>query len=88
MSWPHGPKELNKFPNHLNNIHPNIQFTVEMWSNDHLPFMDIDMYRRPDGSLRYAVYRKTTNTNLYLNAVSHHHHPLSNKHPVLSTLVH
>jgi hypothetical protein len=32
------------------------------------------------------VYRKPTHTNLYLNAGSHHHH-LSNKQAVLSTLV-
>jgi hypothetical protein len=83
--WPHGPKELSDFVNCLNNICPNIQFTMEKL-NHHLPFMDMDIYRRPDGSLGHNVYRKPTHTNLYLNAESHYH-PAS-KHFVLPTLVH
>jgi hypothetical protein len=51
-----------------------------------LPFLDIDIYWRPDGSLGHRVYHKPTHTNLYLNSSSHHHP--SNKHAVLSTLVH
>jgi hypothetical protein len=46
----------------------------------------IDIYRRPDGSLGHRVYRKSTHTNLYLNAASHHYP--SNKQAALSTLVH
>ncbi|PNF22070.1 hypothetical protein B7P43_G09300 [Cryptotermes secundus] len=52
----------------------------------HLPFLDIDIYRRPDGSIGHTVYRKPTYTNLYLNAKSHHHP--SSKQAALSTLVH
>jgi hypothetical protein len=52
----------------------------------HLPFLDINTYRRPDGPRGHRVYRKATHTNLYLNADSHHHP--SNKQAVLSTLVH
>jgi hypothetical protein len=55
-------------------------------SKGHLPFLDLDIYRRSDGSLRHKVYRKPTHANLYLNAKSHHHP--SNKQAVLSTLVH
>jgi hypothetical protein len=47
--------------------------------------MDIDTYRRPDGSLGHRVYRKPTHTNLYLNARSHR--PPSNKQAVLSIVV-
>jgi hypothetical protein len=53
---------------------------------NHLPFLDLDIYRRPAGSLDHNVYRKPTHTNLYLNAKSHHHP--SNKQVVLSTLIH
>jgi hypothetical protein len=35
-------------------------------SEGHLPFLDIDIYKRPDGSLGHTVYRKPTHTNLYL----------------------
>jgi hypothetical protein len=43
--WPHGPEELEGFLDHLNGLHRNIQFTLEM--DGHLPFLDIDIYRRP-----------------------------------------
>jgi hypothetical protein len=49
-------------------------------------FLDLDIYRRSDGSLGHKVYRKPTHTNLYLNSKSHHHP--SNKQAVLSTLIH
>jgi hypothetical protein len=59
---------------------------METESEGHLPFLDLDIYRRPDGSLGHNVYCKPTHTNLYLNAKSHHHP--SNKQVVLSTLIH
>ncbi|XP_033607053.1 uncharacterized protein LOC117282253 [Cryptotermes secundus] len=59
---------------------------METESEEHLPFLDIDIYRRPDGSLGHREYRKPTHTNLYLDARSHHHP--SSKQAALSTLVH
>jgi hypothetical protein len=59
-------------------------FTMEEAMDGHIPFLDIDAYRRPDSSLRHRVYRKRTNTNLYLKATCHHGHP-ANKQAVLST---
>jgi hypothetical protein len=59
---------------------------METEKDGHLTFLDIDIYRKPDGSLGHRVYRKPTHTNLYLHADSHHHP--SNKQAVLSTLVH
>jgi hypothetical protein len=84
--WPHGPHKVKNFPNHLNSIHECIQFAMETESEAYLPFLDIDIYRRPDGSLGHRVYRKATHTNLYLNAGSHH--LPSSKQAILSTLVH
>jgi hypothetical protein len=84
--WPHGHDRLKDFLDHLNGIHQNIQFTMETERDGHLPFLDIDIYRRLDGSLGRRVYRKPTHTNLYLNSSSHHHP--SSRHAVLSTLVH
>jgi hypothetical protein len=45
--WQHGPYKL-KFLHHLNSIHRSIQFTMEIQSEGHLPFLDLDIYRRPD----------------------------------------
>jgi hypothetical protein len=59
---------------------------METESEGQLPFLDFDIYRRPEGSLGHKVYRKPTHTNLFLNAESHHHP--SNKQAVLSTLIH
>jgi hypothetical protein len=59
---------------------------METESEGHLPFLDLDIYRRPDGSPGHKVYRRPTHTNLYHNAKSHHRP--SNKQAVLSTLIH
>jgi hypothetical protein len=75
--WPHGRGKLAEFLDHLNGLHENIKFTMETEKDGHLPFLDIDIYCKPDGSLGHRVYRKPTHTNLYLHANSHHH--LSNK---------
>jgi hypothetical protein len=71
--WPHGSEKLERFLEHLNGLHNNIQFTVEKEKNGHLPLQDIDIYRRTGGSLGHKVYRKPTNTKLYLNPGTHHH---------------
>jgi hypothetical protein len=60
--WQHGQEKLTEFLNHLNGHHNKIQFTME--KEGHLPFLDIDIYRKTDGSRRYKVYRKPTHTNL------------------------
>jgi len=46
---------------------------MEKEEEEHLPFLDIDIYRKTDGSLGHRVYEKPTHTNLYLHWNSHHH---------------
>ena len=76
--WPHGKENLTDFLEHLNGVHKNIQFTMEIEEDGHLPFLDIDIYKKADGSLGHKVYRKPTHTNLYLHQLSQHHP--ANKH--------
>ncbi|XP_071439457.1 uncharacterized protein [Hetaerina americana] len=84
--WPHGTEALTEFLGHMNSVHPNIQFTMETEKNKRLPFLDILIERKRDGSLGHQVYRKPTHTDLYLNGRSHHHP--AQKRGVISTLVH
>jgi hypothetical protein len=84
--WPHGPESLRDLPRHLNSVHQNILFTMETERDGHLPFLETDIYVRPDSTLGHKVYGKPTHTNLYLNS-SFHHHP-SNRHAVFIRLVH
>ena len=50
----------------LSMIHPNIQFTYEAAENYQRPFLDgwID---NTEGIIKRSIYRKPTNTGLYIN---------------------
>jgi hypothetical protein len=82
--WPHRTKKLERLLNHLTGLHRNIQFTMEVEGDGHIPF-DIDIYRRWEGLLCHRVYQKPTHTNLCLDPGSHH--PPSNIQCILETLV-
>ena len=82
--WPYGGVKLTEILNHLSGFYTNIQFTMEK-EEDHLPFLDIDIYRKTDGSLGHRVCRKPAHTNLYLHWSSHHHP--ANKQSVLTSLI-
>jgi hypothetical protein len=42
--WPHGTGKLTKFLTHLNSINKYTQFTMETDEDNHLTFLDIDIY--------------------------------------------
>jgi hypothetical protein len=83
--WPHGKEKLAEFLNHIIGLRHYVQFTMEK-EECHLPFFEIDVYRKTYGSLAHKVYRKPTHTNLYLHENSHHHP--AHKQPVLPSLIH
>ena len=83
--WQHGSDKLSDFLDHLNQQHPRIQFTMETETSDSLPFLDVLISKRVDGSLGHSVYRKPTHTDRYLNARSFH--PPSVKSSVNRTLL-
>jgi hypothetical protein len=80
--WSHDPGKLSEFLKHLNSVHEIIQFTMETERDGQLPFLDIDIYSKPDGSQAHKFYHKPTHANLYLSSNSRHN--LSNKLAVLS----
>lgn len=67
--WSHGEQLLPDFLEYLNNIHPRIQFTMEVEKDKQLPFLDVLVNRNPDGSsdikstgslhIRIVIYTKT-----------------------------
>jgi hypothetical protein len=71
--WPHGEYELQKFLHFLKSIHQNIKFTMDTEKNSSLPFLDVVVNRRPEGSMGHAVYRKPTDTHHCLHAISDQH---------------
>jgi hypothetical protein len=84
VTWPQKPEKLVRFLHHQNCLHRNIQFSMEMERDSHLPFLDKDIYRSLDGTLS-QVYWTPTNTNLCPNPGSDHHP--SNIQAILATLV-
>ncbi|XP_054718629.1 uncharacterized protein LOC129228027 [Uloborus diversus] len=84
--WRHGEEDLQLFLQHLNSIHPSIQFTMEKESNNQLPFFDVLVTKKEDGTLGHQVYRKPTHTDRYLHKKSNHHP--RQKMAVINTLMH
>jgi len=53
--WSHVTEKLERFLDHLNGLHRNILFPMEV-KDGHLVFLDIDTYGILDGSLGHKVY--------------------------------
>lgn len=74
--WPHGMDDLQKFNQHLNNIHKNQVHDGS--TNKRIAIISRHLVmKKQDGSLEHSIYREATRTDLYLHAKSHHH-PLKN----------
>ena len=70
---------------HINSVHPSIQFTHEVKDSEHhLFFLNILLKQEDDGAISMSVYRKPTHTDRYLDFRSHH--PLVDKAAVVRTL--
>ena len=63
---------MDQFLYHLNSQSDHINFAMEIQENNLLPFLDVLITRKNDGSLTHQVYRKKTHTDKYLHASSHH----------------
>ena len=78
---------IQNFQDHINSIDHHIHFTSEDSRPDgSMPFLDILVTPREDGSLSTTVYRKPTHTDLYLQWDSHH--SISSKYSVSGTFHH
>ena len=55
----------------LNNFHESIKFTHEIEVERCLPFLDVQIERNVDGTFSTGVYRKQTDTNIYVHWKAH-----------------
>ena len=59
--------EIDNVINVLNNFHTNIKFTHVCENYNKLAFLDIQVERDAGGSFSRGVYRKDSDTNIYIN---------------------
>ena len=65
---PNKEKEIQQI---LNGFHEKIKFTYENEEEEKIAFLDVSLSRDDDGNLETKVYRKATNTDIYMNWHSH-----------------
>ena len=59
--------EIESVKELLNSFHPDIQFTHEIEADSKISFLDVSVERNLDGTFHTSVYRKKSDTNLYIN---------------------
>ena len=69
----------------LNSYHLNIKFTYELELDNKLAFLDVCVTRINKSKIETSVYRRATNTNIYINW--HSHAPLKWKTGTLRNLI-
>ncbi len=62
--WSYGIDELNNFLSHMNSLHPNIDFTIELENNQSLPFLDVLVQKNLDGSISHSDMRASVESLL------------------------
>ena len=65
------PSKIEFLFEKLNSYQPNIQFTHEIEENQKITFLDVLITPTRDKKLETTVFRKKTNTDLYINWNSH-----------------
>ena len=68
--WPED-NDFDNFFSWLNSLHPCIKFKVEWEKHSQLPFLDVLIHKESSG-LHFSVYRKATNSNVYIHYYSSH----------------
>jgi hypothetical protein len=83
--WPEDLCPVKDFFDHLNQQSPHIQFTMETEQEGIAPFLDVKVIKS-NGKFTTEVYRKKTDSGLYLQYDSNHPKPVKNG--IVNTLLH
>ncbi|CAH8865615.1 unnamed protein product [Trichobilharzia szidati] len=70
----------------FNEVHPAMKFTCEEESQDRIAFLDVLLTRKPDGSIKRNLHRKSTWTGQYTHF--HSFVPIKYKRNLVKTLSH
>ena len=65
------PSKIDYLMKKLNTYHEQIQFTYELEKYQRISFIDVSIRRLTNGKLETTVFRKETNTDVYMNWNSH-----------------
>ena len=65
------PENIDYVIKKLNTYHQQIQFTYELEKYQRISFLDVSIRRLANGKLETTVFRKETNTDIYMNWNSH-----------------
>jgi hypothetical protein len=80
--WPGNYHSIEEFHTHLNLQDENIKFTLELELDGCVPFLDVEVSRLT-GEISIKVYRKPTNSYLYLQYDSAHPKARNLQHPLI-----
>jgi hypothetical protein len=69
--WSESTRPIEEFHQHLNNQHTSITFTVEKEVEGVMPFLEV-LVKRSNQTIKTEVYRKPTDSGLYLQYDSNH----------------
>ena len=83
--WGGSHRQLNVFLNHLNSLHPNLSFTMEIGKIRKINYLDITIAIE-DGKPTFEIYRKPEFTDQIIPNSSFHHY--SQKHAALHSMLH
>jgi hypothetical protein len=78
-------KDADQILSKLNTLHPNIKFTEEKEKDNKINYLDLTITREKQ-NLKYAIYRKPTNTSLIIP--KHSNHPPQHKMATFHSLIH
>ena len=72
-------------PDKINFFNKNIQFTFETEEESKVAFLDVMVIRNTNDTINTTVYRKSANTDIYINW--HPHSPLQWKNTIANVLI-